>query len=229
MSNIINFKITFLGNFLPPDTQQICTRTCAYLLFIRGYSSYAHVHVRIYYISGGKKCQFFKKSCLRTKWIILYLELSLFFFGPSSTLGNCPYKFVRCLESQYLELSLCQTIFLVPLAFLGLFSIHYLERFHFIHLNVERIHSKTQIECLSFLFSTTCHSRESLTQNVQARNTRLRKTQKVGYLTRKLLKNMVYLKTRFQLGLKTKRILLQWKNLRVKVFYKVLYFLSSIA
>ena len=40
---------------------------------------------------------------------------------------------------------------------LGLFSFRYLERFHFTSSNVERIHSKTLIECLSFLTSTKKH------------------------------------------------------------------------
>ena len=38
--------------------------------------------------------------------------------------------------------------------FLGLFSIRYLQRFHFTHPNVERIHSKTLIKFLSFLILT---------------------------------------------------------------------------
>ena len=38
--------------------------------------------------------------------------------------------------------------------FLELFSILYLDHFHFTYSNVERTHSKTLIECLSFLIST---------------------------------------------------------------------------
>ena len=41
--------------------------------------------------------------------------------------------------------------------FLGLFSVHYLELFHFSHLNGEKIHLKTLIEFLSFLISTQQH------------------------------------------------------------------------
>ena len=69
---------------------------------------------------------------------------SYFFLSPISTLGNCPYKFVRHLEPRYPELSLCRTIFSVPSA---LFSIRYLEPFHFTHLNGEIIYLKILIEC----------------------------------------------------------------------------------
>ena len=56
--------------------------------------------------------------------------ISNFFFGPFSTPGNCPNKFVRYFEPCYLDL------------------------FHFTHSNVGRIHSKNLIECFAFLIST---------------------------------------------------------------------------
>ena len=70
-------------------------------------------------------------------WARCYI-ISNFFFGPFSTLGNCPYKLVRCpnpafLNSHYVELFLWSFQ-----RFLGLFSIRYLESFHFTHSNVER-------------------------------------------------------------------------------------------
>ena len=46
--------------------------------------------------------------------------ISNFFFGPFSTLGNFPYKFVRYFEPRYLELSLCLTLSSVSECFLGL-------------------------------------------------------------------------------------------------------------
>ena len=94
--------------------------------------------------------------------------ISNFFFGFFSTLGNCPYKFVRYLEHPFLELSLCLTIFLVPSAlFRTAFHLLYLECFHFTHLNVERKHYKTLIECLSFHIST-CWSRKNLMPKFEA-------------------------------------------------------------
>ena len=53
-----------------------------------------------------------------------YVEL---FIGLFSILINFPYKSGRYLEFRYLELSLCRTIFSVPLVIFGLSPIRYLE------------------------------------------------------------------------------------------------------
>ena len=82
------------------------------------------------------------------------LVFSNFFFGPFSTFGNCPYELVRYLEPRNLELSYVEVFSRSLQRFLGLFSICYLERFHFIYSNVAWTHSKTLIECLVFLIST---------------------------------------------------------------------------
>ena len=44
--------------------------------------------------------------------------ISNFLFVPFSSLGDCRYKFVPCLEPRYFKLSLCRTIFSVPSALL---------------------------------------------------------------------------------------------------------------
>ena len=57
-----------------------------------------------------------KSICIRHPLSRITL-ISNFFFGPFSTLSNCPQKFVRYLKRLYLELSLlCRNIFAVPSA-----------------------------------------------------------------------------------------------------------------
>ena len=90
--------------------------------------------------------------------------MSNFLFGPLSILSNFPYKFV-----QYLELSLCRTIFLVPSVNFGLFSIFRTfesgfrmnHTVHFRHTNVNNCIDITLFGSLFFLFfniaqATTC-------------------------------------------------------------------------
>ena len=79
-----------------------------------------------------------------------YLQLLL-----SQTFSLIPSAFlVAALILCYLEVSQCRSIFSILQRFSGLFPIHYFERFHFSHFNVERINFETLIECLSFLIST---------------------------------------------------------------------------
>lgn len=87
------------------------------------------------------------------------LELFRRSLHSTSTLGNCPYKFVWYLESRYLKHSLCRTIFFFgPFIFIqGCFPSAISNFFNFIHSDVEIIHSKTLIKCLSSHISTQQH------------------------------------------------------------------------
>ena len=145
----------------------------------------------------------YKYSDHTQKFWARYYIISNFFFGPFSSLGNCPYKLVRCLEPCFLELSLCRTISLVLSEFFRAvfhplswkFSFHSFECW-----------KKTLIECLSFLISTE-------QQVDQAKAYRQMFTRKISgfesirkWSNKEVDKNMVYLKPIFQLGLKTKTL-----------------------
>ena len=74
--------------------------------------------------------------------------ISNFFFGLFSISRNFPYNFIWYLEPCYLELSLCQTNFLVPSALLSCYP-------ELFHLDVQFLKKLVQqlwdsIECLSF-------------------------------------------------------------------------------
>ena len=79
---------------------------------------------------------------------------SSFLFGPFSTLGNCSYRNSFVISNP--AISNChhvQLFFRSPQRFSELFSIHYLEHFHFTHSNAEKQISKLYSNVYVFLFN----------------------------------------------------------------------------
>ena len=73
-----------------------------------------------------------------------------FSFGPFSTLGNCPYKFVRYLEPRFLELSLSRTIFSDPSVLFRAVFQPLSQTFSFHHSHTKRNSLDTQAVFIDF-------------------------------------------------------------------------------
>ena len=131
-----------------------------------------------------------------------YLEFLLsqtFSLVPSAhSVTNYPYKFVRHLEPHVSTFHYSELFSRSLQRFLGLFSICYIERFHFTHSNAGRTHSKTLVECLSFLNLTQQHVGQTKAWSQTFRQEEMQCFERLVYLT-KLLKITVTYRIYFSL------------------------------